>query len=106
MLFRLPLSLIAVCLPFVFADVEFTYPSAGARIPVSVGTINVQWKESGRAPPISTLTEYTLDLMVGGDDEADMFVVSPFKAGGFYTNGNNVTGQIAAGIYGPVPNGL
>lgn len=64
------LSLVAFALPLVFADVEFTSPIAGAD--VSVGTINVQWKDSGRAPPIADLTQYTLDLMVGGNDVDNM----------------------------------
>lgn len=105
MLFKLPLSLIACCLPLIFADVEFTYPPAGAQIPVSDGAINVQWKNSARAPPISSFTQYTLDLMVGGNDANDMRVVTPFKAGGLFANGNNITGQIAAGLSGPLPNG-
>ena len=106
MILSLPLSLISILLPVVFADVQFTYPSAGARIPVSVGTINVQWQDSGKTPPIGELTTYTLDLMVGGNNDEDMLQIVAFKAGGFFTNGYNVTGQIAAGIYGPVPNGL
>jgi hypothetical protein len=57
-------------LPLAFADVEFVAPAAGAD--VAVGTILVQWKDSGKQPPISDLTQYTLSLMVGGDEEDNM----------------------------------
>ena len=64
------LGLAVALLPLaVFADVEFTSPAAGDH--VAVGTINVQWKESGTAPFIKDLTAYTLLLVVGGNDEKD-----------------------------------
>ena len=69
------LSLISFALPLVFADVEFTSPSAGADVPA--GTIDVQWKDSGRAPAIADLTQYTLALMVGGNDVDNMVRTSP-----------------------------
>ena len=43
---------------------------AGADVPV--GTIHVTWKDSGRAPPIADLTAYTLNLMVGGNEQGNM----------------------------------
>jgi hypothetical protein len=52
------------------ADVEFTEPAAGANL--TAGQIDVQWQESGIKPLISELTQYTLSLMVGGNDLADM----------------------------------
>ena len=52
------------------ADVEFTEPAAGANL--TAGQIDVQWKDSGISPPISELTQYTLSLMVGGNDLNDM----------------------------------
>jgi hypothetical protein len=52
------------------ADVEFTEPAAGANL--TAGQIDVQWKESGVSPLISELTQYTLSLMVGGNDLNDM----------------------------------
>jgi hypothetical protein len=52
------------------ADVEFTEPAAGANL--TAGQIDVQWKESGISPLISELTQYTLSLMVGGNDLDDM----------------------------------
>lgn len=66
-----PLGLILSLAPLaVVADVEFTSPAAAAN--VAVGTIQVQWKDSGIAPAIADLTAYTLVLMVGGNDDADM----------------------------------
>ena len=66
-----PLGLILSLAPLaVVADVQFTSPSAGASVPA--GTINLQWKDNGIAPAIADLTAYTLVLMVGGNDDADM----------------------------------
>ena len=59
----------------VLGDVEFTSPSAGAH--VDVGTINVQWKESGIAPLIKDLAAYSLVLVVGGNNEDDMVSNAP-----------------------------
>lgn len=66
----------------VLADVEFTEPAAGANL--NAGQIDVQWKDSGISPPISELTQYTLSLMVGGNDLNDM-VCSP-PAGSYATS--------------------
>jgi hypothetical protein len=52
------------------ADVRFTEPLAGANL--TAGQIDVRWEDSGISPPISELTQYTLSLMVGGNDNADM----------------------------------
>lgn len=66
-----PIGLILSLAPLtVFADVEFTSPPAGGFVPV--GTIDVQWKDSGIAPPIEDLTAYTLILMVGGNQDGEM----------------------------------
>jgi hypothetical protein len=52
------------------ADVKFSEPSAGANL--TAGQIEVRWEDSGIKPPISELTQYTLSLMVGGNDLNDM----------------------------------
>lgn len=62
---------------FACADVKFTQPEAGANL--TAGLIEVEWEDSGISPPISELTQYTLSLMVGGNDDADMVCTSePF----------------------------
>ena len=61
---------VAVFASLTLADVEFTEPAAGANL--TAGQIDVQWKESGVSPLISELTQYTLSLMVGGNDLNDM----------------------------------
>ena len=65
MLFRL-LVLLAAVAPYTFADVQFTSPSAGAT---SVGgqLLQIAWKDSGTAPPISDLQSYQLFLCAGGN---------------------------------------
>jgi hypothetical protein len=52
------------------ADVKFSEPSAGANL--TAGQIEVRWEDSGINPPISELTQYTLSLMIGGNDLNDM----------------------------------
>ncbi len=71
MLFRLLLLLAAVA-PYTFADVEFTAPSAGAT-EAGGATLDVQWKESGTGPPITSFSTYQLFLCAGGND-ASSFV--------------------------------
>ena len=61
---------VAVFASMTLADVEFTEPAAGANL--TAGQIDVQWKDSGISPLISELTQYTLSLMVGGNDLNDM----------------------------------
>jgi hypothetical protein len=58
------------------ADVRFTEPSAGANL--TAGQIDVRWEDSGIDPPISELTQYTLSLMVGGNEDADMVCLMSF----------------------------
>ena len=100
-----PFGLILSLAPLaVFADVEFTSPAAGASI--AAGTIDVQWEESGIAPPIQDLTGYTLVLMVGGNEDGDMLALTTFVSQGAFTSGNQATGTIPSGIAGAVPNGL
>jgi hypothetical protein len=69
--------LFAVFASLALADVKFTEPAAGANL--TAGQIDVQWKDSGISPPIDELTQYTLSLMVGGNDLNDM--VSLLSAG-------------------------
>ena len=66
MLFRLLLLLAAVA-PYTFADVEFTAPAAGAT-ETGGSTLDVEWKESGTGPPISSFSTYQLFLCAGGND--------------------------------------
>ena len=103
-LLSLPSTVLALLLPFVYADVEFTFPSAGAN--VATGTVNVKWKDSSRAPPIVDLTTYTLDLLVGGNDVADMLPLTNFVSGGSFGDGNEANGTVSAGLSGSIPDGV
>ncbi len=68
-LLALPSSLLtllpALC-TLVRADVQFTSPAGGDV--VDVGTILVQWQEGEYAPPITSLGQYSLALITGGDE--------------------------------------
>lgn len=86
------------------ADVEFTEPAAGANL--TAGQIDVQWKDSGISPLISELTQYTLSLMVGGNDLNDMQPVATFESAGSYSSGSTAHGTIPEGIAADIPNGF
>lgn len=55
---------------FAWADVKFLQPEAGGNL--KAGLIDVKWEDSGVSPPISELTQYTLSLMVGGNEDSEM----------------------------------
>ena len=56
--------------PFVFADVEFTQPKAGATLEGG-STITIKWEDSGDKPRIKDLTTYEIFLCAGGNEVAD-----------------------------------
>ena len=68
MLTRL-LTLLALVLPLVVADVEFLTPAPGATEPAG-SMITVTWQDSNNAPLLTSLAGYTILLMVGGDTDA------------------------------------
>ena len=100
----LPASLLALVVPTVFADVEFTSPSAGDTIPV--GQIDVSWKNGPTDPSILDLTQYTLLLMTGGNTNDTMRTISTFVSGGIMSAGHNASGTISAGVAGELKNGF
>ena len=50
---------------------RITSPAAGASLPVSGGAITVEWEDDGKAPKMSQLASFTLQLVVGGNTEAN-----------------------------------
>lgn len=104
MLRLLPASLLALVVPTVFADVDFTSPAAGEVVPV--GTIEAQWKDSGSGTSLLDLTQYTLLLMTGGNTNDTMRPISTFVSGGIMSAGHNASGTISAGVAGPSKNGF
>lgn len=114
--------LLVIYAPLGLADVKFTEPSAGANL--TAGQIDVRWEDSGISPPIAELTQYTLSLMVGGNDDGDMVrphqtqrskveadsshqqPISTLESQGAYSTGNTAQGTIQNGIAAEVPNGL
>ena len=104
MLRLLPASLLALVLPIVFADVQFTSPAAGDVVPV--GTIEAQWKDSGRDTSLLDLTQYTLLLMTGGNTNDTMRPISTFVSGGIMSAGYNASGTISEGVAGDLKNGF
>jgi hypothetical protein len=62
-------AVVAALAPAVLADVKFITPKAGSNVPV--GTISVEWEDSGDSPSIDALKSYTLQLMLGGNGVND-----------------------------------
>jgi hypothetical protein len=50
---------------------KITSPAAGASIPVGGGAITVEWEDDGKAPKLSQLSSFTLQLVVGGNTDAN-----------------------------------
>lgn len=59
-------SLILPLLSTAFADVEFVDPAAGSTLN-SGHVITAHWKDSGKHPKISELSQYDIYLCAGGD---------------------------------------
>jgi len=76
------LSLLAAAFsPLVLAGFKFTSPVAGAQIPS--GAVTVKWVDDGTAPALSTLSTYTMYLMVGGNEDTNMVSVQTFCGNDF-----------------------
>nr|POE65922.1 hypothetical protein CFP56_57612 [Quercus suber] len=91
----------------VSADVNFTIPAAGASVPA--GTIDVAWQDSGIVPSLQDLTQYTLDLMVGGNGAGQMLPLTTFVSQGTFGaagKDGQARGTIPAGIASEVDNGF
>lgn len=101
MLFRL--LLLAAVAPYTFADVEFTAPAAGATV-TGGSTLDVEWKESGTSPPITSFSTYQLFLCAGGNDAGSFLPLIPLSTNGEYSAGNSAAGTVQVGIGAPTKN--
>ncbi|KAK4544049.1 hypothetical protein LTR36_004547 [Oleoguttula mirabilis] len=97
------LTLLAALTPYALGYPKFTTPAAGAS--VAAGTISVAWENSG-SPAISTLSTYTLTLIVGGNDAATQLPLTAIEADGDFTTGNTASGAVTAGLAGSTTNGF
>jgi hypothetical protein len=71
-------AILSSCAPLlltVWADVKFKSPTPGST--QSVGTLTVEWTDSGDAPRLKDLSGYTLQLMVGGNEEGNSVGFDP-----------------------------
>lgn len=85
---------------------QITTPAAGASLPVTAATqITVEWKDDGEAPKISALQSFTLQLIVGGNTDADSL---PVTAGTSTTFGSATSAKLAVtpGMADEVKNGF
>jgi len=86
-------------IPSVFADVQFSIPAAGAKVPGGT-TFTVTWTESGAAPSISDLSAYQLFLFSGSNAQPQQLTLLKNAA---FSTGNTVTVTVPVGIGGPTP---
>ncbi|KAK4499472.1 hypothetical protein PRZ48_009987 [Zasmidium cellare] len=87
------------------AAVKFTTPAAGANVDPTA--ISVAWEDDSESPSIDELTSYTLQLMVGGNDDSDMTpVISIGAAQGQFSTGNKASGTVPATQEAAVKNGF
>lgn len=63
--------------PLALADVKITSPAAGAAIPA--GQVTITWEDSGVAPSLDQLSTYTIQLMVGGNDDTAVRTPRPWQ---------------------------
>ena len=66
MLFKL-FVLLAAAAPYTLADVQSTFPTAGARETGNTA-VYIGWKEFGTGLIISSFGQYNLNLCAGGND--------------------------------------
>ena len=91
----LHLSLL-LAVPFLaLADVEVIAPPAGQAVPA--GTIQIAWKDSGKAPSISDLTTYSINLCAGGNEQ-DTFscTLATLQSGATFAEGSKASGDVPA----------
>lgn len=63
------LAAAATLLSFVRADVQVVSPQAGDTI--TGLNLQIQWKDSGKAPPLTAFANFQVFLCAGGNDESD-----------------------------------
>jgi hypothetical protein len=87
------LFFLAATAPLAFADVEFTVPAAGAKVPGGTA-FTVTWKDSGDAPALADLSAYQL-LLYSGSNAAPQQLYS--LSTGSFTSGNTLTVTVPVG---------
>lgn len=77
------LSFILPLLPTALADVEFTAPAVGSTLKGG-DVITAHWKDSGKPPRISQLSQYDIYLCAGGDAAESYVGVPPLLPACFW----------------------
>ncbi|KAK3678435.1 Cell wall synthesis protein kre9 precursor [Recurvomyces mirabilis] len=98
-----PIAILAALSQLVLADVKVTVPAAGASVPA--GSITVTWTDSGVAPALSALTSYTIQLVIGGNDDSTQTPLITLANAASFSAGSSVTGTVPAGVAGSTTNG-
>ncbi|KAK3167513.1 hypothetical protein OEA41_010640 [Lepraria neglecta] len=96
MLFNL-LVLLAAVAPYTLADVQFTFPTAGAQETGNTA-VYIAWKESGTGPAISSFGQYNLSLCAGGNDAGSYAELSLITEGGYFGAGSSASDTVSVDI--------
>ncbi|KAI5366489.1 hypothetical protein Slin14017_G041290 [Septoria linicola] len=96
------LPLTAALVGKAFADVKFTKPAAGASI--NVGTISIEWQDSGDSPSLDDLTTYEIQLIQGGNDGTNSVPLTVLSTKGSHTAGTKAQGTVPVGIAEEIKN--
>ncbi|KAJ9611082.1 Cell wall synthesis protein kre9 precursor [Cladophialophora chaetospira] len=102
MILRCVCLVAAVLLSFSRADVQVVSPQAGDTI--TGLNLEIQWKDSGKTPPIAQLANYQLFLCAGGNDESDYIPVATLVSAGTFSTGNTITITLTAATGADVAN--
>lgn len=104
MYFRL-LSFLAVLAHYVLADIQFTAPAAGAALKAG-SVVTIAWKDSGKAPLLSDLTNYVINLCAGGNTVGSFQCsFATLVNGGTFSTGNTASATIPAAVGAASTNG-
>ncbi|RHZ58465.1 putative beta-1,6-glucan biosynthesis protein (Knh1) [Aspergillus thermomutatus] len=90
---------ILLLLPATLADIDFTVPTVGTNFKAG-DVVTAHWRESGRSPRISELSQYDLYLYAGGDTADTQHEVAVLIKDGLFARGNSVSIKIDPGVGG------
>ncbi|KAJ8608857.1 hypothetical protein MRB53_039443 [Persea americana] len=98
------ITVFAFTAQFVLADVLFTSPARGSTVD-ALTPVQITWVESGRAPAISQLANYALNLCAGSNVQGDFICsLATIETDGSFIDGNTITGRVPANVGEPLAN--
>lgn len=89
--------LLAGVIPYIFADVKFITPEAGATIEAG-STLTIEWEESDESPPLDALLSYQLFLCAGGNEDGSYIPLKTLVPTGSFSDGNTASATVEVGL--------